>query len=187
VGVRLRVLARQLRDEAANPGGMQRDGNAVGRHVDPLDQQPQDARLLGRVELVPDRLERAQRVDHLALLEDQILGRAVLPANRGDGDQLGRSKQPPDLAKHQSLRLASSDRPHGRGPCGSPRGRCSSDRADRADAYGMPVDADESPSLLVEVARDCIVLYMPPAQVEAGASSQRACWRRRIASSVRSS
>ena len=45
---------------------MQRDGNAVGRDVDPLDQQPQDARLLGRVEFVPDPLERAEDVDDLA-------------------------------------------------------------------------------------------------------------------------
>jgi hypothetical protein len=29
-----------------NPGGMQRDGDAVRRDVDPLDQQPQVARLL---------------------------------------------------------------------------------------------------------------------------------------------
>jgi DNA replication protein DnaC len=30
-----------------NPGGMQRHGDAVGRDIDPLDQEPQDARLLG--------------------------------------------------------------------------------------------------------------------------------------------
>ena len=46
----------------------QRDGDAVGSDVDPLDQQPQDARLLGRVELVPHRLERAEGVDHVPLL-----------------------------------------------------------------------------------------------------------------------
>jgi hypothetical protein len=39
---------------------MQRDGDAVGCDVDPLDQQPQDPRLLGRVQLVPDRLQRAR-------------------------------------------------------------------------------------------------------------------------------
>ena len=47
---------------------MQRDGDAVGRDLDPLDQQSQDARLLGRVELVPDRLERAEGFDDIALL-----------------------------------------------------------------------------------------------------------------------
>ena len=31
------VLARQLRDETANPSGMQRDGEAVGRDIDPSD------------------------------------------------------------------------------------------------------------------------------------------------------
>ena len=42
---------------------MQRDGDAVGRDVDPLDEQPEDPRLLGRVELVPNRLERARGVE----------------------------------------------------------------------------------------------------------------------------
>jgi hypothetical protein len=32
------LLVRQLRDEAANLGSMQRDGDAVGRDVDSLDQ-----------------------------------------------------------------------------------------------------------------------------------------------------
>jgi hypothetical protein len=36
---------------------MQRDGDTVGRQVDPLDQQPQNASLLGRGELIPDRIE----------------------------------------------------------------------------------------------------------------------------------
>ena len=52
---------------------MQRDGDAVGRDVDALDQQPQDARLLGRVELVPYRLERAERLDDLALPDNRFL------------------------------------------------------------------------------------------------------------------
>ena len=72
------LLVRQLRDEAANPGGMQRDGDAVGRDVDPLDQQPQDACLLGRVELVPDRLQRSEGFDDIALLELRVLCCAVL-------------------------------------------------------------------------------------------------------------
>ena len=42
---------------------MQRDGDAVGRYVDALDQQPEDASLLGRVELVPDWLEGTEGVD----------------------------------------------------------------------------------------------------------------------------
>jgi hypothetical protein len=40
-------LVGQLRDEAADSGGMQRDGDAVGRDVDPLDQQPEDSLLAG--------------------------------------------------------------------------------------------------------------------------------------------
>jgi hypothetical protein len=48
---------------------MQRDGDAVGRDVDALDQEPQDARLLGRVEFVPNWLERPEGFDDIALLE----------------------------------------------------------------------------------------------------------------------
>ena len=48
---------------------MQRDRDAVGSDIDPLDQQPQDARLLGWVKLVPDRLESAEGLDDFALLE----------------------------------------------------------------------------------------------------------------------
>jgi hypothetical protein len=58
---------------------MQRDGDTVGRDVDPLDQEPQDARLLGRVQLVPHRLEGAEGLDDIALLELGVLSRAVLP------------------------------------------------------------------------------------------------------------
>jgi ATP-dependent Clp protease protease subunit len=39
-------LVRPLRDKAANPGSMQRDGDAVGRDVDPVDEQPQNAMLV---------------------------------------------------------------------------------------------------------------------------------------------
>jgi hypothetical protein len=38
-------LVRQLGDEAADSGGMQRDRDPIGRDIDTLDQQPQDARL----------------------------------------------------------------------------------------------------------------------------------------------
>jgi hypothetical protein len=69
----MRLLIGQLRDEATNPGGMQRDGDPVGRDVDPLDQEPQDACLLGRVQLVPYRLERAEGFDDVALLELGVL------------------------------------------------------------------------------------------------------------------
>jgi hypothetical protein len=53
---------------------MQGDGDAVRRDVDPLDQQPYDARLLGRVELVPDRLERAEGFENVAWGDPSALG-----------------------------------------------------------------------------------------------------------------
>jgi hypothetical protein len=105
------ALARQLSDEAANPGGTQRQGDTVGRDIDPLDQEPQDARLLGRVQLVPDRLKRPEGFDDIALLELGVLSCAVLPAHRGDGprDQLGRREQPTYLSENEALHLAGGD------------------------------------------------------------------------------
>ena len=71
---------------------MQRDGDAVRPHVYTLDQQPEDPRLLGRVELVPDWLED---LDDFLFAKKRVLSRADLPAQRGDGpgDQLGRRDQ----------------------------------------------------------------------------------------------
>jgi len=103
---------------------MQRDGDAVGRDVDPLNQEPHDARLLGRVELVPDRLERPEGFDDIALLELGVLRGAVLPAHRGDGPrhQLGRRQQPPDLPEDEALHLAGCDRAHRAGVVASAAG-----------------------------------------------------------------
>jgi hypothetical protein len=99
---------------------MQRDGNVVGRDVDPLDQQPEDASLLGRVELVPDRLERPEGFDDIALLELGVLSRAVRAEHRGDGprDQRGRPEQPMYLPEDQSLHLAGRASDRDRRPCG---------------------------------------------------------------------
>jgi hypothetical protein len=59
------VFARQFSDQTTDPGGMEHDGDAVGRDVDALNEQPEDPRLLGRVKLIPcaDRLERAEGFD----------------------------------------------------------------------------------------------------------------------------
>ena len=50
---------------------------------------------LGRVELVPHRLERAGGLDHVAFLKLGVLSCAVVTTQRGDGprDQLGRCEQ----------------------------------------------------------------------------------------------
>ena len=50
---------------------MQRDRDAVGRDLDALDQQPEDACLLGWVELVLDRLERPEGFDEIDFLESR--------------------------------------------------------------------------------------------------------------------
>jgi hypothetical protein len=93
---------------------MQRDGDAVGRDVDPLDQQPQYPRLLGRVQLVPDRLERAEAFDDIALLELVSSVARFLLVHRDDRPrgQLGRREQPSDLPEHEALHLAGGDWAH---------------------------------------------------------------------------
>jgi hypothetical protein len=93
---------------------MKRYGDAVGGDVDPLDQEPQDACLLGRVELVPNRLERAEGFDHLALFQHGMIRPTILPAHRGDRprDQLRRREEPSNLPEHQSLHLAGRYRAH---------------------------------------------------------------------------
>jgi hypothetical protein len=73
------LVARQFSDEAANSGCVQRDGDAVGRDFDALDQEPQDARLLGRVELIPDRLKRAEGLYDLEFLKLDATSRTVRP------------------------------------------------------------------------------------------------------------
>jgi hypothetical protein len=86
LSVRFGLVAEIIqRRHIANPcGGPDRVYGAVGRDVDPLDQKPQDARLLGRVELVPDRLESAEGLDHLALLDGCFLCRSPVALHRGD-------------------------------------------------------------------------------------------------------
>jgi hypothetical protein len=87
---------------------MQRDRDAVGGDVDPLDQEPHDACLLGRVELVPHRFERPEGFDDITLLEFGFLSCAVLPAQGGDGprDRLRRCEKPTHLPEDQHLHLA---------------------------------------------------------------------------------
>jgi DNA-binding transcriptional MerR regulator len=53
----------------------------------------------------PHRLEGAERLDHSALVDQEVLGRTVLLPHRGDRlrDQLGRCQQPPDMERRQLL------------------------------------------------------------------------------------
>jgi hypothetical protein len=118
---------------------MQSHGDAVGRDFDPLYQQPEDARLLGRVELDPHRLERPEGFDDLAFLSHKVISRAVLSAHRGDRpcDHLGRCEQPMHLPEDEGFDFAGCDRADRAGLAvrgGSPRGRRSSGTAGRAGA-----------------------------------------------------
>ena len=47
------------------------------RHIDPLDQQLDDARLLGREQLVPQRIEADQRLADLRLGDAAVLLRCA--------------------------------------------------------------------------------------------------------------
>ena len=55
------------------------EGNAVGAHVDALDQQLDDARLLGREQFVPERIELDERVAHLGFADVAVVF-AALPS-----------------------------------------------------------------------------------------------------------
>jgi hypothetical protein len=71
-------------------------------HVEPLDEQLYDARLLGREQLVPQRVEALQRLAHLGLGQVRCLGPCRGP---GAHHHLGLAQQRPDLAHHRRLDL----------------------------------------------------------------------------------
>jgi hypothetical protein len=135
------LLVRQLRDEAANPGSMQRDGDAVGRDVDPFDQQPRDPRLFGRVELVLHRLEapRASMISRCSTITSSAGSpsrrTAVIVRATNSGEESSR-RAPRARGPRFRRRRQSAPGAGGYGPCGSRRGRCNTCTADRAGAYG---------------------------------------------------
>ena len=74
--MRLAARSRALAHQARQPVGAKPDGHAVGpdRHL--LDQQLHDPRLLGREQLVPERVELRERLAHLGLGDVRRLLRA---------------------------------------------------------------------------------------------------------------
>ena len=58
-----RLSPLQLGNQRLQPFGTQAHLNASGREIDPLDQQPQNPRLLGREQLVPQRRKGGNDLD----------------------------------------------------------------------------------------------------------------------------
>ena len=103
---------------------MQRDGDTAGRDVDPLDQQRR-MRAARPEELVPDRLERPESIDDLALFDD---GSSAAPFSRRMAVMVratisGDARKASDL-RHKPVDLTSGEfRPPGArlvSPLGSP-------------------------------------------------------------------
>ena len=61
------VTAGEFVDEAGDPAGAEPDADAIDSDRDVLDQELDDPRLLGREELVPERIELKQRLPDLGL------------------------------------------------------------------------------------------------------------------------
>ena len=62
----------QFLDQRLQPFGSQPHLHAIGREVDPLDQQPDDPRLLGREQLIPHRREVGDGLDDVALRDCNV-------------------------------------------------------------------------------------------------------------------
>ena len=78
------LLPATSRTSPASPFGRSRTSTPSHPHVDPLDQQLHDPRLLGREQLVPQRVELQQRLPHLVLGDVVLLGPRRAP--RADDD-----------------------------------------------------------------------------------------------------
>ena len=77
-------VARHFPHQAGQPVRPKPDLHAVHPHLDPLDQQLHDPRLLGREQLVPQRVELQQRLPRLVLGDVVLLGPRRAP--RADDD-----------------------------------------------------------------------------------------------------
>ena len=85
------------------------DFEAIDAEVDARDQQLDDARLLGREQLVPDRIQRIERLADVSLGQAVDLGSCCAP--RGD-DDLGRPKHAAQLVDDGCLDLGCRDMAH---------------------------------------------------------------------------
>ena len=59
-------MRTQLREQAGQPFGPEPNLEPVPEHVHPLDQEPDDPRLLGGEQLIPDRAEVGEQARNLA-------------------------------------------------------------------------------------------------------------------------
>ena len=92
-----------------SPSARSRTCMPSGAQVDPLDQQPDDPRLLGREELVPQRREVGDGLDDLALRHLKL----VLRRRPCPRDDLGRAQQVPHLRDDRLLDLGRRHAAHG--------------------------------------------------------------------------
>jgi hypothetical protein len=95
-------IANQM-DVALDP---KPDAEAVGRHLDPLDQQLDDSVLLGREQLVPQRLEGVEGIANRRLGNTSVRGPRCPPG--GDND-LGLNEKAADLSHYRRLNVTSRD------------------------------------------------------------------------------
>ena len=79
------------------------DVQAVGGDVDPVDQQRDDARLLGGEELVPERIERLESVTDIGLDDVAVVRARRLP---GAGHDFGLAEHGAELVDDGGLDLA---------------------------------------------------------------------------------
>ena len=129
------ALSRSSSTNDCSPSARRRTCMPSGDEIDPLDQQPDDARLLGREQLIPQRRELGDRLDDVALGN----GLVALPLRRRPcpGDDLGRAQQVPHLRNDRLFEFRRRHAPHRAfrvAAAGWRRWRRSSGRACRSSA-----------------------------------------------------
>jgi hypothetical protein len=96
----------EILEEAGEPVRAQADLDAVLPNVHSLDDELDDARLLGREELLPERIEADQSLPDLAFRNTAVMLTSSPP---GADDDLGRREELTHLRHHHGLNLPRRD------------------------------------------------------------------------------